>query len=115
MIKQESSIYYRHPSSGFTLVELLVVISIVGILMTLLLPAVQSSREAVRRIECQNNMRQQGLALQSYFATFRSIPGNGGYTPESRIESVDGSLVEISTQDNFNGEFHIWGDWQPAC
>ena len=105
----------RNYLSGFTLAELLVVISIIGILLTLLLPAVQSSREAARRIKCQNNIRQQGIGLQSYFATFRSIPGNGGYTPESRIESVDGSLVEISTRDIFNNEFFRWGIGNPRA
>jgi prepilin-type N-terminal cleavage/methylation domain-containing protein/prepilin-type processing-associated H-X9-DG protein len=60
--------------SGFTLVELLVVIAIIGILIGLLLPAVQAAREAARRMSCQNNMKQIGLALHNYHDTFRKFP-----------------------------------------
>jgi prepilin-type N-terminal cleavage/methylation domain-containing protein len=71
----------KHVSRGFTLVELLVVIAIIGILVGLLLPAVQAAREAARRMQCSNNMKQQALGVLNYEAAFKKLPslqaGNG--------------------------------------
>ncbi len=103
---------------GFTLIELLVVVAVVGLLVALLLPAVQSAREAARRAQCLNNLKQLGLALQSHESTFGKFPSsdNWGWSPQARLLPF---LEQASLFNSLNyrytpGESGTWLQVQPA-
>ncbi len=116
---------------GFTLVELLVVIAIIGVLVALLLPAVQAAREAARRTQCTNNLKQHGLALHNYHDTYKAFPYMQlpalqfiGTTGTSRLSGFISLLPFIEQQPLHDeilgtnppygsvGPWDSWGPWQ---
>jgi prepilin-type N-terminal cleavage/methylation domain-containing protein len=78
----------RGRKRGFTLIELLVVIAIIAVLIALLLPAVQQAREAARRTQCKNNLKQMGLAAHNYEGTYKLFPSSGEGTDETTNPTV---------------------------
>src|SRR5438552_2816387 len=69
----------RKPRSGFTIIELLAMIAIIGVLLALLLPAVQQARQSARRIQCKSNLKQLMLGMQNYETSHSIFPTNYGF------------------------------------
>ena len=109
---------------GFTLVELLVVIAIIGVLVALLLPAVQSAREAARRMQCQNHQKQICLALHNYHDTFNRFPPgqwNNFYTNDAPwirgcwVQPTLPYLEQKNLYDVYDEARKTNGDWALLC
>jgi prepilin-type N-terminal cleavage/methylation domain-containing protein len=97
-------------SRGFTLIELLVVIAIIGVLVALLLPAVQQAREAARRTQCKNNLKQIGLALHNYHDVFQGFPA--GWSIDTRNFGLQYWGLSILP---FIDQAAIYNQWNGNC
>ncbi len=112
----QSTFRQRRRTRGFTLIELLVVIAIIAVLVSLLLPAVQQAREAARRSQCQNNLKQLGLAVYNYESSFGRYPPAGEMTnetlgtrqmfPVSMFTAVLGHMDQASIYNAWNFNLH---------
>jgi prepilin-type N-terminal cleavage/methylation domain-containing protein len=120
----------RQPLSdrrGFTLIELLVVIAIIGVLVSLLLPAVQAAREAARKTQCRNNLHQLGVAMHNFHDSYRAFPfgdrmqTSGGGHPYSQ-SFINAALLPYMEQGTFKTQFNatpgncsFLTDWADNC
>ncbi len=104
-------------SRGFTLIELLVVIAIIGILIALLLPAVQQAREAARRTQCKNNLKQMGLALHNYIDVATVLPPSACINPIQTATGNNGSwgvhgrILPFLDQSNLYNSVDLTEGW----
>jgi prepilin-type N-terminal cleavage/methylation domain-containing protein/prepilin-type processing-associated H-X9-DG protein len=109
---------YRGPVRGFTLVELLVVIAIIGILIALLLPAIQAARESARRAQCINNLKQFGVALHNYHDTNESFPpGALMFSPTQVYANANTLLLPFFEEESLHNVYdqsEPWEDQQPG-
>ena len=101
---------------GFTLIELLAVIAIIGVVLAMLLPAVQQAREAARRTQCRNNLRQLGLAVHQYMDANRVLPPSFCYSstlpqPVVGSWSIHGRLLPFLDQSNAYRQIQLDVDW----
>jgi prepilin-type N-terminal cleavage/methylation domain-containing protein/prepilin-type processing-associated H-X9-DG protein len=103
--------HFEHFRNGFTLVELLVVISIVTVLIAMLLPAVQSVRDAARRISCENNLRNIGLGLLNYESAHRHFPAGAEYPTEHSWSTM---ILPFAEQAELHSRLSLDSDWNAS-
>ena len=94
--------------AGFSLVELLVVIAILGVLISLLLPAVQAARESARRLHCTNNIRQLALATQNYESSYGRLPPSASLDPREEISGIGNAAIAYPVADHQIGNPYSW-------
>ncbi|MCC7084249.1 MAG: DUF1559 domain-containing protein [Pirellulales bacterium] len=108
----------RRPARAFTLVELLVVIAIIGILVALLLPAIQAAREAARRMACQNKIRQVAVAAHNYENVYKGLPPAliyfGASDKRNSKWSAHARLLPFLEEENFESNINYTSDYETA-
>jgi prepilin-type N-terminal cleavage/methylation domain-containing protein/prepilin-type processing-associated H-X9-DG protein len=99
---------------GFTLIELLVVVAIIAILLALLLPATQNAREAARRLQCRNNLKQLGIAMHNYHDTFNTFPPGFRFiagSPSAALGTAFYSLLPYLEQGSLGASINLSAPW----
>ena len=106
----------NRPLHGFTLVELLVVIAIIGILIALLLPAIQAAREAARRMSCQNNIKQIAIAAHNFESSYKTLPPAllyyGAGDPRNSKWSAQARLLPFLEEEDFESQINYADDYE---
>ncbi len=103
----------REPRPAFTLVEMVAVIAIIGVLLYLLLPAIQQARAAAYRTQCQNQLRQIGIAMNAFYGVHNVFPSNGGWDGTQKILNTSGQQFSPTTYDFTTLQTYTWGVGSP--